>query len=448
MDTNHRGGPVGFMRVASNETAREDGSGGVVLVYPEYSGNRLYQSLGNLYLNPKIGIAVPDFETSNVLYITGTAQLLLGEQAATVMPHCKLALQIRVQAARLVADGLAFRGQLGEMSPYAPPVRALASEPGVLNITASAAKTVTAKLLKREVLTPSISRFTFTLHSSAAASAVDATSQVSGKIPIKPWHPGQHVTLDFSNELDHGYMHMNSDNPQSLNDDYVRTFTVTNLPPAHLRDNGTQVDDGTQVEITVRKHGPATEFLWAHDMRTPLELPVLGFGGDESFRLLTSSVVVANTKEAHQPLDQAVFIAAGVGITPLLAQAAEVLAAEATVDVAATNRQHEAGLCVLWSLRAEDLALAVDTFARVAGLASRTRLFVTGKTASSEPLLQELQNSGASVMTRRMSEHDVLEQSRIAGHHTKFYICTGAELSKTLLVWLAGRSVVSENFAY
>jgi hypothetical protein len=59
MDTNHRGGPVGFMRVASNEADKEDGGGGVVLVYPEYSGNRLYQSLGNLYLIPTIGIGHP-----------------------------------------------------------------------------------------------------------------------------------------------------------------------------------------------------------------------------------------------------------------------------------------------------------------------------------------------------------------------------------------------------
>lgn len=424
MDTNHRGGPAGFVRVASNEAAREDGSGGMVLVYPEYSGNRFYQSLGNLYLNPKIGIAVPDFETSNVLYLTGTAELLLGEQAATVMPHCKLALQIRVHAARLVADGLPFRGRLGEMSPYTPPVRALASEPGVLKSTTSAAAAVTAELLKREVLTPSISRFTFALHS---------------KVPIKPWHPGQHVTLDFSGELDRGYKHMDHDNPQSLNDDYVRTFTITNLPPAHLRDKDTQADDATQLEITVRKHGPATGFLWAHDVRTPLKLPVLGFGGDESMRLLPSAVAALNSEKDPQSPGQAVFIAAGVGVTPLLAQAAGVLAAES---------QNKAGLCALWTLRAEDLPLAVNTFARVPGLVSRTTLFVTGMTASLDLVLEELKETGARVVARRMSELDVLAPSRIARRPTKYYICTGGELSKTLLVWLAGQSVVSENFAY
>ncbi|KAH7092460.1 hypothetical protein FB567DRAFT_238216 [Paraphoma chrysanthemicola] len=432
MDTNHRGGPVGFVRVASNEAEREDGSGGVVLVYPEYSGNRFYQNLGNLFLNPKIGIVVPDFETSDVLYLTGTAQLLLGEQATTVMPHCKLALQIHVQSARLVADGLPFRGRLGEMSPYAPPVRALASEPGVLKSTASTATLVTAELLKREVLTPSISRYTFALHSSAATAA-------SGeKIPIKPWHAGQHVTLDFSGELDHGHMHMNDDNPQSLNDDYVRTFTITNLPPAHQLDEETQIDDGTSLEITVRKHGPATGFLSAHDMRVPLKLPILGFGGDESFRLPSRGVAL-NPGKSFQSIDQVVFVAAGVGITPLLAQAGGVLAAES---------QTKASLCVLWTLRAEDLPLAVNTFARVPGLASRTRLFVTGVSASPDLSVEELKHKGTDIVVGRLSESDVLAPSKVEGRQTKYYICTGAELSKTLLVWLAGQSVVTENFAY
>ncbi|KAJ4306034.1 hypothetical protein N0V88_000829 [Collariella sp. IMI 366227] len=60
MDTNHRGGPAGFVRVVRN-TPDE-----VVLVYPEYSGNRLYQTLGNLHTNPLIGLAIPDYTTSNI----------------------------------------------------------------------------------------------------------------------------------------------------------------------------------------------------------------------------------------------------------------------------------------------------------------------------------------------------------------------------------------------
>lgn len=72
MDTNHRGGPPGFVRVAKND---EDG---VVLVYPEYSGNRLYQTLGNLQAKPLAGLVFPDFESSNVLYVRFSRFSLLG----------------------------------------------------------------------------------------------------------------------------------------------------------------------------------------------------------------------------------------------------------------------------------------------------------------------------------------------------------------------------------
>ena len=429
MDTNHRGGPKGFMRVACNE-AEEDG--GVVLVYPEYSGNRLYQSLGNLYLNPNIGIVVPDFETSDVLYLTGTAELLLGQSASEIMPHCKMAIRVRVQAARLVLNGMPFRGEpIYEMSPYDPPLRALAGEPGVLTDAASAA-VASAELLKRQVLTPTISRFTFALHPPTGAAP---TSKIKGgKIASKPWHVGQHVTLDFSGELDTGYMHMNAADPQSLNDDYVRTFTITNVPPYNTKtpaEDGT-IADGSLLELTIRQHGPVTAFLGRHDMEGKrLRIPVMGFGGDESFWLLP-------LREEEIP----VFIAGGVGVTPLLAQAAGVLLAE--------EKNPRAWLRVLWTLRAEDIPLAVDTFNKVPGLADRTKLFVT-QGGQAQKLLEDVSTLGADVVSRRIGKDDVLAPSidvARVGAKTKYYICTGGELSKLLLVWLAGHTVVSENFAY
>ncbi|RAO66832.1 uncharacterized protein BHQ10_002844 [Talaromyces amestolkiae] len=449
MDTNHRGGPSGFMRVASNEPKD---CRGVVLVYPEYSGNRLYQSLGNLYLNPRIGIVVPDFESSDVLYLTGTADLLLGAAAAEIMPHCKLAVRIHVQAARLVANGLPFCGSpVHDMSPYDPPVRGLAQEPNVLSETTSSAA-ATAELVNRELLTPSINRFTFALHPPAHSTSSTTTTPQGGSsmIAVKPWAAGQHVTLDFSGELDKGYKHMNAENPQSLNDDYVRTFTVTNLPPAASETEGEEntLPEGTLMQLTVRKHGAVTAFLWDYDMKTTkLKIPLMGFGGDEAFQLLP----IAAQKPCEE---QAVFIAGGVGVTPLLAQAPGVLAGP--------GQESQDYLHVLWTLRADDLPLAIDTFSKIPGLAVRTRLFVTGvnladRTHSSveeetlKSLLDQVAAVGAEVVHRRIDKGDVLkpvQEVSEAGRKTKFFICTSTELSKTLLVWLGGQTVVSENFSY
>ncbi|EAQ85218.1 hypothetical protein CHGG_09232 [Chaetomium globosum CBS 148.51] len=225
MDTNHRGGPAGFVRVVSNTPDS------VELVYPEYSGNRLYQTLGNLHTNPLIGIAIPNYTTSDVLYLTGSTQLLIGPAAGTLMPHTNLAVKITIHAARLVKDGLPFRGTPGEPSPYNPPVRRLASESpnSLATPPQTTSPTATLTLTRRDLLTPTIARFTFLLRPPNTSHKPPPTTTAA---PLR-WHPGQHITLSFAAELDMGYSHMREADPQSLNDDFVRTFTISNPPPPH-----------------------------------------------------------------------------------------------------------------------------------------------------------------------------------------------------------------------
>lgn len=425
MDTNHRGGPQGFIRVVSN--TEEDG---VVIVYPEYSGNRLYQTLGNLYTDPNVGIAIPDYDTSDVLYLSGETDLLVGQAATTLLPHAKLVVKITVKEARFVRDGLPFRGKAGERSPYNPPVRRLATEEQAGAPPSDEGSSVaTATLTKREVISPTVSRYVFKLRPS------------EGK-QLKAWKPGQHVTFSFSEELDNGYSHMRDDDPQSLNDDFVRTFTISNLPPPS--DAGGCNDDPlitgeVELEITARRHGPATALLAMHNIAVPLELPVIGFGGDESFRMPRRSSRTEDGKLS-------VFVAAGVGITPLLAQAPGLLAEVSKGD--------ESGLRVLWSLRSEDLPLAVHTLEKIEGLGPFVKLFVTGTGRSvekEEELARKLQNLGAEIVTRRLSKPDVLGirggNDPVHGQR-KYYLCTSPEMLKVLSEWLQGESSVAESFNY
>ncbi|HEY0253071.1 MAG TPA: pyridoxamine 5'-phosphate oxidase family protein, partial [Kofleriaceae bacterium] len=64
MSFNHRGGPKGFLRYFEDES-------GAHLVLPDYSGNRYYQSLGNVETDPVMAIAVPDFATGTLLQVSG-----------------------------------------------------------------------------------------------------------------------------------------------------------------------------------------------------------------------------------------------------------------------------------------------------------------------------------------------------------------------------------------
>ncbi|PNH50067.1 hypothetical protein VD0003_g7101, partial [Verticillium dahliae] len=111
MDTNHRGGSKGFVRIGRND------EGAVELIYPEYSGNRLYQTLGNLQANPLVGITIPDFDTSDA---TGTATILTGDAADALLPHTRLAVKITLTSALLVKGGLPMRATSPQVdySPY------------------------------------------------------------------------------------------------------------------------------------------------------------------------------------------------------------------------------------------------------------------------------------------------------------------------------------------
>lgn len=423
MDTNHRGGAPGLMRVVRNAAAAAD----VVLTYPEFSGNRLYQSLGNLHLDPRVGIAVPDFASSDVLYLAGTTRLLVGDEAAALLPRTRLAVRIEVTAARLVRDGLPFRGDVVDFSPYNPPARRLACEVAVAPAPGSGG-VGTATLKSREVLSPTVSRFTFSLQQQQ-----DAAAAAGAATRARPsWAPGQHVTLDFSAELDMGYSHMRDEDPQSLNDDYVRTFTVSSPPPA---EEGSR--DGLPVEfqITVRKHGPATGLLARWNTRLPLELPVLGFGGGGGTGL--------EIPVGGEAAEVAVFVATGVGITPLLAQAGRILQKDDRAGAVAGRLE------VLWSLRAEDVSFALDSFRRIPGLAGVTRLFITGKAQDDEAQqTNELRDLGAGVAHGRISRDELLAAGQAKGIPRKYFVCAGPDAAQTIAGWLENEDVVTESFQY
>jgi uncharacterized protein len=67
VDVSHRGGKPGFVRLG------EDG----VLTIPDFSGNRFFNTLGNLSANPKAGLLFVDFERGDLLQLTGDTKIIL-----------------------------------------------------------------------------------------------------------------------------------------------------------------------------------------------------------------------------------------------------------------------------------------------------------------------------------------------------------------------------------
>jgi len=92
-DCSFKGGPKGFVRVtAPNE-----------LVFPDYDGNGMFKSLGNIDANPNVGLLFIDLEKPRRLRVNGTAsvnredpllaqttgaQLIVRVTAKAIFPNC------------------------------------------------------------------------------------------------------------------------------------------------------------------------------------------------------------------------------------------------------------------------------------------------------------------------------------------------------------------------
>lgn len=198
LGANHRGGRPGFVRV------RADGK---TLVIPDYSGNRHFTSLGNILSDASVGLTFVDFVSGDVLYLTGKATNLVGEQAAEVMPRAPGAITlVEVSGYTLVRNALPFRQPPGaqQLSPYSPPVRYLAEEQAPLSTVAD----VKAKLKDVQLHTDDLATFTF---------------ETSAPITVVA---GQYAVLDTTSLIGQkSYQHMSSQgNEATLNDDGVRTW--------------------------------------------------------------------------------------------------------------------------------------------------------------------------------------------------------------------------------
>lgn len=100
-DASHRGGLPGFVEVARPTR----------LSFPDYPGNAMFNTLGNLLVNPKAGLLFVDFSNGDVLQLTGQANL---EAGFTVV--------FDVAEARETRGASPLRYRLLEYSPVNPPL--------------------------------------------------------------------------------------------------------------------------------------------------------------------------------------------------------------------------------------------------------------------------------------------------------------------------------------
>jgi len=65
-DASHRGGNRGFVQVVDSHLLR----------IPDYAGNSLFNTFGNLNIDPRVGLCIPDFDGQKILQLSGRARVL------------------------------------------------------------------------------------------------------------------------------------------------------------------------------------------------------------------------------------------------------------------------------------------------------------------------------------------------------------------------------------
>ena len=105
-DVSHRGGRPGFVRIDDDHT----------LTIPDYLGNSHYNTLGNIYSNPRAGLLFLDFDTGDVLALTGAAEILWDEDLAS-FAGAERAWRFVIESARYVSDVLPLTWSTSEYSP-------------------------------------------------------------------------------------------------------------------------------------------------------------------------------------------------------------------------------------------------------------------------------------------------------------------------------------------
>jgi ferredoxin-NADP reductase/predicted pyridoxine 5'-phosphate oxidase superfamily flavin-nucleotide-binding protein len=252
VDVSHRGGQSGFIRIANDGT----------LTVPDFSGNLFFNTLGNILLNPKTGLLFVDYETGDVLQLTGDAEVILDSPEIAAFKGAERLWRFRPKKVYFRAEALPLRWAF----------RHEGWSPSSL-LTGSwreAEMNMGAKALEDRWRTFRVGRLV-----DESASVRSVYLEPTDGFGLAPYDAGQHLPIRVL--------------PARAPSTAVRTYTLSTAP-----------SDG-QYRISVKRDGLVSRHLHGLEIGDLVEV-----------RAPAGSFTIGKHR---RPL---VLLAAGVGITPLL----------------------------------------------------------------------------------------------------------------------------------
>jgi predicted pyridoxine 5'-phosphate oxidase superfamily flavin-nucleotide-binding protein len=109
-DVSHRGGNPGFVQVVNANK----------LVFPDYAGNNMFNTLGNLFQQPQAGLLFIDFEQGTTLQLTGTTQIIWDSETLAAFAGAQRLIEFELSQAIATTNAMPHRWRFVEYSPYNP----------------------------------------------------------------------------------------------------------------------------------------------------------------------------------------------------------------------------------------------------------------------------------------------------------------------------------------
>ncbi|NNH74897.1 pyridoxamine 5'-phosphate oxidase family protein [Nocardia uniformis] len=107
-DASHRGGNPGFLQVLSPTHLR----------WPDYRGNSMFMTLGNIAADPRCGLLIPNWRTGSTLQLTGTAEITWDE--TTFASGAQATVDFAIAEVVEMTNASPLRWGASELSPVNP----------------------------------------------------------------------------------------------------------------------------------------------------------------------------------------------------------------------------------------------------------------------------------------------------------------------------------------
>ena len=107
VDVSHRGGRPGFVIVAHES----------LLLFPDYAGNCMFNTLGNIEVDPRCGLLFIDFDTGDCLQLTGEAAILWEPEHVCRFPGAKRVVSFQLEDVIHIEVALPLTWRFQDYSP-------------------------------------------------------------------------------------------------------------------------------------------------------------------------------------------------------------------------------------------------------------------------------------------------------------------------------------------